>query len=59
MNTTRSSRPNGAPAYYLGRSATTWQSVLPKRGQKARSQDHPALRDATLAFYVRGGSRWN
>jgi len=59
MNTTRSSRPNGTPAYYLGRSATTWQSVLPKRGRKTRSHNGSALRDASLAFYVRGGSRWN
>ena len=59
MNTTRSSRPNAAPAYYLGRSAATWQSVLPKRGPKARSHSDLNLRDATLAFYVRGGSRWN
>jgi hypothetical protein len=59
MNTTRSNRPNGAPAYYLGRSADSWQSVLPKRGPKARSHSDRAVRDATLAFYVRGGSRWN
>jgi hypothetical protein len=59
MNTTRSSRPNAAPAYYLGRSAATWQSVLPKRGRKTRAHGDPVLRDVSLAFYVRGGSRWN
>ena len=59
MNISRSSRPNGAPAYYLGRSAGTWQAALPKRGPRARSQDDRTIRDATLAFYVRGGSRWN
>ena len=59
MKTTRSSRPTGAPAYYLGRTAETWQAVLPRRGPRARSQDDTSLRDATLRFYVTSGSRWN
>jgi hypothetical protein len=59
MNTVRSTRPTGAPAYYLGRSADTWQAVLPRRGPRARSQDIRTIRDATLRFYVTGGSRWN
>jgi hypothetical protein len=59
MNIIRSTRPNGAPAYYLGRSSATWQAVLPRRGPRARSQDSTELRDATLRFYVAGGSRWN
>jgi hypothetical protein len=59
MNTTRNSRPTGAPAYYLGRSAATWQAALPRRGPRARSQNVQGTRDATLRFYINGGSRWN
>ena len=59
MKTTRNTRPTGAPAYYLGRSAATWQAVLPNRGSRARSQNITEIRDATLRFYVNGGSRWN
>ncbi len=59
MKSTRSTRPTVAPAYYLGRSAATWQAVLARRTPVARSQEFQAIRDATLALYVRGGSRWN
>jgi hypothetical protein len=57
MKTIRNTRPTGAPAYYLGRSAATWQAALPHRGPRARSLTE--IRDATLRFYVTGGSRWN
>ena len=59
MKTTRSSRPTGAPAYYLGRTAETWQAVLPRRGPRARALDDSSIRDTTLRFYVSSGSRWN
>jgi hypothetical protein len=59
MNTTRSTRPTGSPAYYLGRPASTWEAALPRRKTNSPSADHPALRDAALRFYVHGGSRWN
>jgi hypothetical protein len=58
MKTTRSTRPTGAPAYYLGRAAETWQAVLPRRA-RAPLQDDTLLRDATLRFYITSGSRWN
>lgn len=59
MKTTRPTRPTVAPAYYLGRPAATWQAVVPRRGPRAQSEDLRATRDTTLAFFVRGGSRWN
>ncbi len=37
MKTTRSNRPTGAPAYYLGRAAETWQAVLREPAQRAVS----------------------
>lgn len=59
MKTTRSNRPTGAPAYYLGRAAETWQAVLARRGPRVHSQDVGSIRDTTLRFYVSSGSRWN
>ena len=37
MNTTHSTRPAGAPAYFLGRPATIWQIAL--RRQRRRPDD--------------------
>ena len=59
MNSIRNTRPTGSPAYYLGRSAATWQAALPNRGPRARPQNIAEMRAATLRFYVSGGSRWN
>ena len=59
MNITRSTRPTGTPAYYLGRSASTWQAVLPHRKTSSPPTHHRALRDSTLRFFVHGGARWN
>ncbi len=35
MNTTHSTRPAGAPAYFLGRPATVWQIALRRSPQRA------------------------
>lgn len=60
MNITRSTRPTGTPAYYLGRSASTWQAVLPHRKTTSSpSKDHRAMRDSALRYFVHGGARWN
>jgi hypothetical protein len=64
MKTTRSNRPTGAPAYYLGRSAETWQAVLRepvrlRRTVSAGAHDGASIRDTALRFYVTSGSRWN
>jgi len=59
MNTTRSTRPTGTPAYYLGRSASTWQAVLPHRKLTSPPTEHRSLRDSALRYFVHGGARWN
>jgi len=56
MKTTRSNRPTGAPAYYLGRAAETWQAKLPRRD---RPRNDAPTGDVTLRYYITGGSRWN
>jgi hypothetical protein len=60
MNTTSTTRPSSSPAYYLGRSASTWQNVLPRRTHPAaRSQRVADVTPAAVLFVVGGGSRWN
>ena len=36
MTTTRPTRPTGAPAYYLGRPASTWLATTTRRPTPAR-----------------------
>lgn len=43
MTTTRSTRPNCAPAYYLGRPATMWRQALSPAGS-AYERARPAAR---------------
>ena len=43
MNTTHSTRPAGAPAYFLGRPAAVWQIAL--RRQRRRGDDASPITD--------------
>jgi hypothetical protein len=50
MNTTHSTRPAGAPAYFLGRPATVWQIAL--RHQRRRSDDAGPITSTTRDLRV-------
>ena len=49
MNTTHRNRAPAAPAYYLGRSAGTWQTALQRRRGHEASPTAPTARERKVA----------
>ncbi len=52
MTTTHSTRPAGAPAYYLGRPTDVWQTALRRRRRSSQSASPttPTARDRRVAI---------